>query len=105
MSELIRGRVVWFELGEVGRKPGVVVSNNTRNRQLGTALVARITTSAKPQLASVIGLSGNDPLQGRVLCDDLIEVYADEVVKDGGALSPATMRAVEDGLKHALGLS
>jgi len=104
VSDLIRGRVVWFELPDVGRKPGVVVSNNTRNRQLRSALVARIITSPKPVLESVIELGQSDPLVGRVLCDDLIEVYDDEVVKDGGALAPGTMRAVDDGLRSALGL-
>lgn len=105
MSELVRGRVVWFEMPKAGRKPGVVVSNNIRNRQLGTALVARITTSHKPQLDSIIELSRQDPLDGRVLCDDLVGVYSEEVVKDGGALTPATTREVEDGLGSALGLT
>jgi len=105
VSDLVTGRIVWFQLGDVGRKPGVVVSNNTRNRQLRTALVARITTSTKPAMASVIRLGQHDPLAGRVLCDDLIEVYVDEIVADGGGLSPGTMRAVEVGLMHALGIT
>jgi len=104
MSGLLRGRVVWFELPGAGRKPALVVSNNTRNRNLGSALAARITTSDKPAIASVVGLSPTDPLRGRVLCDDLIEVDDDEVVLDGGAVGPLTMRRVEAGLRHALGL-
>ena len=105
MSELMRGRVIWFELGDVGRKPAVVVSNNARNRALGSALVARVTSSPKPRLPSIVELGPTDPLAGRVLCDDLIEVYDDEVLKSAGALSPITLRAVETGLLHALGIS
>jgi mRNA interferase MazF len=104
VTQLIRGRVIWFELGDVGRKPAVVVSNNHRNRALGSALVARITSSPKPRLPSIIELAADDPLTGRVLCDDLIEVYTEEVVKDGGTLTPATLRSVETGLLHALGM-
>jgi len=101
---LTRGRVVWFRLGDAGRKPAVVVSNNHRNRALGSALTARITSSPKPPLPSVVPLSAADPVAGRVLCDDLLEVYADEVLDDGGALSRSTMHLVDDGLRHALGL-
>jgi mRNA interferase MazF len=104
MPVLTRGRVVWFRLGDAGRKPAVVVSNNNRNRALGSALTARITTSPKPPLPSVVPLSPADPVAGRILCDDLLEVYADEVLDDGGALSRPTMHLVDDGLRHALGL-
>jgi mRNA interferase MazF len=103
---LIRGRVVEANLGaNIGRKPLLVISNNQRNRALGSALAARITTSDKPDLASIVTLDRADqPLVGRVLCDDIVEVYADEVERDLGALSPGTMRRVDVGLKAALGL-
>jgi mRNA interferase MazF len=104
VSRLTRGRIVWFTLSEAGEKPGLVVSNNRRNEALQSALVARITTSTKPSLSSVVDLSAGDPLVGKVLCDDLIEVFADEVVRDGGAVGVPTMRAVDAGLKSALGI-
>lgn len=105
MTALVRGHVIWFELGDVGRKPAVVVSNNARNRALGSALVARITTSPKPRLSSIVELSAPDPVTGRVLCDDLIEVYLEEVLKDVGALSATSLSAIENGLLHALGIT
>jgi mRNA interferase MazF len=106
MSELIRGRVYMVDLGhEVGPKPHVVVSKNRRNSAFGDALAVRITTSRKPNLPSIVELSQADaPLVGRVLCDAFAVIYPDEVVTDRGALSPSTMRAVEDGLKSALGI-
>jgi mRNA interferase MazF len=103
-SALLRGRVVWFDLGGVGRNPAVVVSNNHRNRALGSAVAARITSSPKPSLPSIVSLTGADPLTGRVLCDDLVEIYADEVLDDAGALSRPTMQLVDDGLRHGLAL-
>jgi mRNA interferase MazF len=104
VSRLVRGRVIWFQLGDIGRKPAVVLSNDARNRALGSALVARITTSNKPALPSIVELSGDDPVKGRVLCDDLIEIYDEEVLKDAGELSRPSMRSVEEGVLHALGI-
>lgn len=83
----------------------LVVSNNVRNRQLATALVVRLTTSPKPALASIVELGPGDPLRGRVLCDDILELWPDEVRKDRGTLTPETMGRVDVGLKSALGLS
>lgn len=88
-----------------GEKPYLVVSNNRRNRQLHNVLAVRITTSVKPALESIIELSPDDPLVGRVLCDDLIQLWPDEVSREMGALGPDTMRRVDTGLRAALGLS
>jgi mRNA interferase MazF len=104
MTGLLRGQVIWFQLREYGRKPGVVVSHDTRNRALRSALVARITTAPKPALHSIVELGDDDPVAGRVLCDDLIEVYEDEMLQDAGTLTPASLDAVNLGLLHALGL-
>ena len=39
VTELLRGRAIWFELGQnLGRKPGVIVTNNPSNRALKTYL-------------------------------------------------------------------
>jgi hypothetical protein len=39
-----------------------------------------------------------------VLCDDLLEACRDDVLEVDGALPPGTMRAVDGGLRSALGL-
>ncbi|GAB3497342.1 hypothetical protein [Flexivirga lutea] len=49
-------------------------------------------------------LAHDDHLVGSVVCDDIVEIYEDEVQGIIGALSPASMRAVNDGLKAALDL-
>jgi mRNA interferase MazF len=102
---LLRGRAYAATIDpQVGRKYYLVVSNNRRNAALHTALAARLTTSVKPALASIVETVAADPLAGRVLCDDLVELWEDEVHEDLGALSRPTMRAVDAGLKAALGL-
>ncbi|CAN5278648.1 type II toxin-antitoxin system toxin endoribonuclease MazF4 [soil metagenome] len=96
-----RGQVYRVDLGH-GPKPWLVVSNNARNRNLDTVIAARITTTGKhAHLPTIVPLVAADPLVGFVLCDDLVPLYRDELVALG-ALSPATMRAVSDGLRIAL---
>jgi mRNA interferase MazF len=86
-----------------GAKPWLVVSNNQRNRALDTILAARITTTRK-LFPTRVDLTHEDPIVGQVLCDDLEQVYVDELGEHLGALSRPTMARVGDGLRVALGL-
>ena len=99
-----RGRVYRADLG-YGLKPFLIVSNNRRNNALDSALAVRLTTSPKPELTSIVPLGPADPLVGRVLCDDIVPIYRDELTEDLGALSRETMAAVAGGLSAALGLT
>ncbi len=103
MAGLTRGRVYYADFGE-GDKPFLVVSNNGRNSRLDSALAVRITTSRKPELPSIVELSPQDPLVGRVLCDDIGPLYPEEIKRDGGALTAQTMMRVSAGLRSALAL-
>lgn len=80
----------------------VVVSNNRRNRNLDQVLAARLTITPKPAIPSIVALGHEERLTGSVGCDDIVEIYEDEVHHVIGALTPATMRAVGDGLRAAL---
>jgi hypothetical protein len=40
-----------------------------------------------------------------VVCDDIYDLYEDEVKADVGALSAKTMAAINDGLRAALSLT
>jgi mRNA interferase MazF len=82
----------------------VVVSNNHRNRAWDSVLAARITTSVKEPHRSIIELPGRELVSGRVMCDDIIELFTDEVISVRGALTPVTMDEVNAGLTVALGL-
>ena len=81
----------------------VVVSNNARNRALPSVLAVRLTTRPKPVLSSIVG-SHRMRCCLDVPCDDVYELWDDEVRQDVGALSPATIRAIGEGLQAALGL-
>jgi len=97
--------VVRADIGLTEPKLFVVVSNNRRNRNLGQVLAARLTTTAKPPIPSIVALSHEDRLSGNVVCDDIVEIYQEEVLGILGALTPASMRAVNDGLRAALDLT
>ena len=106
MNYPMRGQVFFADVGD-GDKPFLVVSNNRRNQIFGDFLVVRITTTAAekvPQVASVVELAPGDPLVGRVRCDDIVLMYRDEIKREGGALTAATMMRVAEGLSHALAL-
>jgi mRNA interferase MazF len=98
----VRGVVYRMDLGP-GTKPWLVVSNNSRNRALDTVLVARITTTVR-SVPTRIDLDHEDPLVGQVLCDDLEQVFSDELGERLGALAPTTMDRVGAGLRLALNL-
>lgn len=106
MTHLVRGRVYRARpAGFTTDKFFLVVSNNTRNRHLDSALVVRFTTTPKPPLPSIVTVPDHEILPGgRIVCDDIYELFDDEVKSDVGALSAPTMAAVGDGLKAALAL-
>jgi mRNA interferase MazF len=105
VGPLARGRVYGAVLGDLPEKYFAVVSNNARNRALPSILAVRLTTAPKPEgLASVVRLGSGEVLTGWVCCDDIVEIWPDEVTRDLGALSPAAMTAVAGGLRAALAL-
>lgn len=104
-TTLVRGRVYAAVLSHLGEeKYFLVVSNNRRNRQLDQVLAVRLTTTPKPRLRSIVPLGPGEAFDGSVVCDDVVELYPDEVRRDLGALSTGSMRRVDDGLRAALDL-
>src|SRR5680860_1165305 len=97
-----RGDVVTTDIG-YGRHHYVVISGDPRNGALPSFLGVRVTTRRKPAIDSIVELLDDGPLQGRVLCDSIIELGHDHC-SPHGRLSVETMRRVDDGLLAALGL-
>lgn len=101
---LVRGQVVQANIGLEEPKLLVVVSNNGRNRALPSVLCVRLTTTAKYDLASVVEMPEGEVFSGRAVCDDIIELYQDEVMAIRGGLTPGAISAINDGLRAALSL-
>ena len=96
MSDLVRGRI--YRARPQGFREDyyfLVVSNSRRNRNLESALVVRFTTSGKPGLPGIVDVGEGEVLPGgRIVCDDIYELYDDEARADVGAASPSLMTAV-----------
>jgi mRNA interferase MazF len=106
-TRLLRGRVyaaIFEHIRDEGEKYYLVVSNDDRNRRLPQALAVRLITTPKPRISSIVELDQRETFCGRVLCDDIVVLYPDEVTRDLGALTPGAMARVEDGLRAALAL-
>lgn len=102
---LIRGRVYAAKLSNIkDEKYFVVVSNNQRNAHLPQVLAVRLTTSQKPSIPSIVEIGKGEVFLGRAICDDILELYEDEIQRDLGALTPGAMSALANGLRAALAL-
>jgi mRNA interferase MazF len=99
-----RGQVVRADIGLDEPKLFVVVSNDRRNQNLRQVLAVRLTTTSKPAIPSIVELVHPEAFDGRAVCDDIVELYQDEIVAVIGGLSPAAMRGINSGLAAALGL-
>lgn len=103
-----RGRVYLAPLGDPSdaeNKFWLCVSNNERNPRLAEFIAVRLTTTRRPRLPTWVALGARDkPWTGGVACDDIGPIYRDQVIKDVGALSNATMRRVETALLVVLGI-
>jgi mRNA interferase MazF len=80
-----------------------VVSNNARNRLLSDVIAIRLTTTVR-QLPTWVKLSSADPLTGYANADCIEQLGKDELSDYLGALTPATMRNVNQALAVALAL-
>ena len=101
-----RGQIYLVDIG-YGAKPWLIVSNNTRNRVLDTALAARITTTDKSQVPTAVQLGRHDPLVGYVLADDLEQLDEQDLASATyrGTVGPDTILKVNQALTIALGLA
>ncbi|OCB23515.1 type II toxin-antitoxin system PemK/MazF family toxin [Mycobacterium intracellulare] len=98
----MRSNVYRVDLGH-GPKPWVVVSNDSRNRNLDTVLAARIATTTKNgHLPTVVPLNAADPLDGVVLVDDIVQLCHAELTAPLGGLSLPTMREISAALRIAV---
>lgn len=97
-----RGQVYRCDLG-YGLKPWLVVSNDARNRLLSDIVAIRLTTTAR-DLPAWVKLSAADPLTSYANADCIAQLAKDELGECLGALSPPSMRAVNQALAiaHAL---
>ncbi len=91
-----RGEVWWCELGEIGRRPVVVLSRDAAIPRLRRALVAPCTTTIRGLASEVILEPSDDPIPCRsaVNLDSVESVSVAVLVSRLGRLAESRMRDV-----------
>lgn len=89
---------------EIGEKYWLVVSNNQRNQNLGSALAVRITTTMRMERPSRVALPPDGTVTGWALCDEITVIYDDEPVAELGGLTANAMARINVGLMAALAI-
>lgn len=109
----LRGQVFFLDLGYgYGVHPYVIISENRRNRSTkGDYLAVELTTTPltphREHLRELVELRNSRPITGVAKCGDIhtledrdLELYRGQP----GQIAAADMQAIDDGLRHALGL-
>jgi mRNA interferase MazF len=102
-----RGQVYWLDIPGIGRKPWLIVSNDAvnRNQALEHLIAVRISTTVRDRhVPTVVPLGASDPLTGCVLAATVMQLRRRWFVAPAGAVSPDTMRAVDEALAEVLAL-
>ena len=105
MSELpARGELWWCELGEICRRPVVVLSRDAAIPRLRRALVAPCTTTIRELASEVVLEPGDDPIPCRsaVNLDSVESVSVAVLVGRLGRLADARMREICGALEVAV---
>ena len=110
---VLRGEIYWVEFGtprgsqQGGRRPALVIQNDTGNRSSPTTLVAAITSQQKKSYPFHVDFSAAEselPRNGTVLLEQIRTVNQNILVNKAGELSSARMAEVDQALKVSLGL-
>jgi mRNA interferase MazF len=104
-----RGDIWWVNLdpsqGSEIRKtrPAVVMTADALNRARRTAIVVPLSTgpTARPPIVVATPSAGANSV---AVCDQVRAVDKSRLTRNSGRLSPADMRAVEDGIRRILEL-
>lgn len=110
----LRGQVYFLDLGYgYGKHPYVIVSENRRNRSAkGDYLAVELTTTPlspdQGRLKEMVQILYSNPIVGTAKCGD-IHILDDVDLESHrgpqpGHIMPADMKAIDAGLRHALGL-
>ncbi len=109
-----RGEIYWLELPSAtgseqsGRRPVLIIQNNTGNRFSATTIVAALTSQSRPRRYPFhVPFTAQDSALtsgGTVLCEQIYTVDQRRLGKLAGALNPEKMHQIDAALHHSLGL-
>lgn len=109
-----RGDIYWVDLGtprgseQGGRRPALIVQNDTGNANSPTTIIAAITSRKKgvyPFHVHVRAEESGLPQDSTILLEQLLTVNQDRLIRRVGSLSAAKMKEVDKALHVSLGFA
>jgi len=109
-----RGDIWWVDFGtpqgseQGGRRPALIVQNDTGNTHSSTTIIAAITSKKRGAYPFHVDISAHEsglPQDSTVLLEQLLTISQDRLVNHTGELSPEKMREIDEALQVSLGLS
>ena len=106
-----RGEIYWVDFGtprgseQGGRRPALIIQNNTGNRSSSTTIIAAITSKQKSPYSFHVEISAQESgLQkdGTVLLEQLLTINQSRLVTRIGKLSDSKMLEVDRALNVSL---
>ena len=109
-----RGDIYWVDFGtprgseQGGRRPALIIQNDTGNMSSPTTIIAAITSKKKvsyPFHVDISALESGLPQDSTVLLEQLLTINKSRLISRVGGLSNAKMGEVDRALQASLGLS
>jgi len=107
-----RGEIWWVDFGtpkgseQGGRRPALVIQNDSGNASSPTTIVAAITSRQKkpyPFHVDVTAAESGLSKAGTILLEQILTVSQDRLSRRAGMLSPSKMAEVDKALRVSLG--
>lgn len=111
---LRRGDIWWVDFGTTrgseqgGRRPALIIQNNTGNVNSSTTIIAAITSKKKgpyPFHVEISALESGLPQDSTVLLEQLLTISQDRLIGQAGSLSQVKIREIDTALQVSLGLT
>ncbi len=109
-----RGDIWWVDFGtprgseQGGRRPALIVQNDTGNVSSSATIIAAITSKKKRAYPFHVDISMHEsglPQDSTVLLEQLLTISQDRLVSQAGSLSTAKIREIDTALQVSLGLT
>jgi mRNA interferase MazF len=108
-----RGDIWWIDFGvprgseQGGRRPALIIQNDSGNTSSSTTIIAAITSQKKVPYPFHVEISASEsglPQDSTVLLEQLLTISQQRLISQAGSLRAIKMKEVEAALKVSLGI-
>ena len=106
-----RGEIHWVDFGtprgseQAGKRPALVIQNDTGNESSPTTIVAAITSRMKklyPFHVDIAAAESGLPQDSTILLEQILTISQDRLIQCCGQLGSSKMKEVDQALRHSL---